>query len=1065
MLHRATTTKPRWTTSMQRQEVSTRRKALMFAHFIPCKHLLSKAARSLPYRLFRGAQYARKGFQSPQGGSCCSCCCRGRARETSRHISACAGDHTPRTSASDTSGAVENAHQVTSTGASALPTNEGHPAFRFVQQVAGISEYQLDANGLRVLLRRDAAAPVATVMITYLVGSRNEAAGITGSTHLLEHLMFKGSRHYNKETGRPIWTVLQNIGANVNASTWFDRTNYYAVLPSEFIEEAIAIEADRMRHALLREEDLLAEKTVVRNEYERGENDNFQALDKEIWATAYQAHPYHHPTIGWRDDIEHATAAALRRFYDTFYHPNNATLSIIGDIPDTCTVLGWVAQYFGPLPASTHSIQEKQVVPQEDVQRGPRRLIVKRSGRQHIIGIAFKAPPGLHEDAPALAVLSVALSGGKTGRLYRRIVDAGLATRVYAWESSFRDPGLFQIYCFLTPQADSPTVERILWEEIEQIKKEGIELAELERAKSQVNAYLKFSRDGTFGIADGLNESLAMGDWTAFCRNRIEPVRLEDVQRAAQRYFREDASTTGWFVPLRSEDDDVQEDPAFIDHEDAAAAPAGRIVEDAESSMDAQRREATRVAPTALPLTTQKRRSTTAGAEASGSPAPAVPRSRIAARTHREMLFEGGLTQFTLRTAAEEVVTLVGSLAGGTDHGDREPFGSLMVAEMVSDMFDQGSRHRDKFAISELLENVGARVSFGVTRNRLRFRGRCLRKDLPLVASLLMEQLTEPRLDMNDFEMAKLRFLGDLEASKESTGRRADELFSAALFPRGHPNFVYPLEELIESLRALKVDDVERFARMYGFGSDARFIAVGDVDPQETRSLLEATCPSGWRRSGFPATLPLELRALDRVTVANASTKHPSSVSSWRTYRVPDKDSVDVQIGQSLGMDSNHPEYYALAMGVFILGGNFSSRLMQVVRDELGLTYGIGAGVEGAELGTDGLWRIGATFGSTNVERGVAATLEQVERWYHDGVTQAELDAKKATVYGSYQVGLATTRGLAGAIMSTLDEGRPLTWVDDYVDRIGSLTVDEVNTAIRRWVDPDALVIAAAGNL
>lgn len=172
-----------------------------------------------------------------------------------------------------------------------------------------------------------------------------------------------------------------------------------------------------------------------------------------------------------------------------------------------------------------------------------------------------------------------------------------------------------------------------------------------------------------------------------------------------------------------------------------------------------------------------------------------------------------------------------------------------------------------------------------------------------------------------------------------------------------------------------------------------------------------------------------------------------------------------MQIGQSLGMDSNHPEYYALAMGVFILGGNFSSRLMQVVRDELGLTYGIGAGVEGAELGTDGLWRIGATFGSTNVERGVAATLEQVERWYHDGVTQAELDAKKATVYGSYQVGLATTRGLAGAIMSTLDEGRPLTWVDDYVDRIGSLTVDEVNTAIRRWVDPDALVIAAAGNL
>jgi zinc protease len=874
--------------------------------------------------------------------------------------------------------------------------------------------------------------------------------------------MFKGSRNYNKENGRPIWTVLQNVGANVNASTWFDRTNYYAVLPSEFIEEAIAIEADRMRHALLREDDLVAEKTVVRNEYERGENDNFQALDKEIWATAFQAHPYHHPTIGWRDDIENATAASLRRFYETFYYPNNATLSVVGDFPDVPTVLSWIADHFGACAASSHSIAEKQIVPQEGVQRGPRRIVVKRSGRQSILGVAFKSPSGLHEDAPALAVLSVALAGGKTGRLYRRIVDPGHATRVYAWESSLRDPGLFLIYCFLTPQAENQMVETMLWEELEKIKAQGIDPQELERAKSQVSAYLKFSRDGTFGIADGLNESLAMGDWTVFCRNRMEDVQLEDVQRAAQRYFREDTSTTGWFVPIRS--DEANEEAAFLGEDQDYTVPTGRIVEDAQTSMDAQRREATRAAPTALPLTGKARASSTAVTKQQGA-TKGTRGAQIAPRTECVSLFDDGLTQYTLRTAVEDVVTFVGSLAGGTDHGDREPFASLMVAEMMADMFDQGSRQRDKFAISELLEGVGARVSFAVTRNRLRFRARCLRRDLPMVSRLLFEQLTEPRLEAEDFEMAKLRFIGDLEASKESTGRRADELFSAALYPRGHPNFSYPVEELIESLQALRLEDVQRFASLYGLGSDARIVAVGDIDSAELAALVEKALPGGWRSSGFHPRLPMELKALDRMTAANARASAAPPVSSWRVHRMPEKDSVDVQIGQSLGLDANHPDYYAIAMGVFILGGNFSSRLMQVVRDELGLTYGIGAGVEGAELDTDGYWRIAGTFGSENVESGVAATLEQVERWYTHGVQQAELDAKKATVYGSYQVGLATTRGLAGALITTLDEGRPVTWIDDYVDRIGSLTLGQVNAAIRRWVDPDALVVAAAGDI
>ena len=190
--------------------------------------------------------------------------------------------------------------------------------FRFIKESGGIEEYKLDQNGLTVLTLEDHTAPVVTFMVTYHVGSRNEAIGNTGSTHLLEHMMFKGSRNFNKEKGTAIWNELQNIGAQINATTWNDRTNYFEVVPSKHIERAIAIEADRMRFAFLNDEDRQPEMTVVRNEFERGENSPFDVLDKNIWATAYQAHPYHHSTIGWRSDIENIPTKKLQELYNTY---------------------------------------------------------------------------------------------------------------------------------------------------------------------------------------------------------------------------------------------------------------------------------------------------------------------------------------------------------------------------------------------------------------------------------------------------------------------------------------------------------------------------------------------------------------------------------------------------------------------------------------------------------------------------------------------------------------------------------------------------------------------------
>ncbi len=424
-----------------------------------------------------------------------------------------------------------------------------------IKSSGGISEYQLKTNGLTVLLLEEHSAPVVTFMVTYLVGSRNEALGHTGATHLLEHLMFKGSRAYNKDSEDTIWTLLQNVGAHLNATTWLDRTNYFELLPEEHLGSAMAVEADRMRHALLRDSDRQPEMTVVRNEFERGENDPWESLEKSMWATAYQAHPYHHSTIGWKSDIEGVSTERLRQFYDTYYWPNNATVTVIGDFK-TKQVLSLIKRHFGSLPSSPEPIPEMYTT--EPRQQGPRRFIIKRTGEAGIVGVAYKTPPGSHPDNYALAVLNNILGSGKTSRFYRVLIDSGLATNVHVGNHPFRDNGLFMIYAFLTPDTGHEQVENLILETLEQVKQEGLQDQEVARAQAMAKAEVAFSRDGSYSIAAALNEAISLGEWTYYTTylDRLTEVTAAEVQRVARLYLEEDQSTTGWFVPQADNSDE-----------------------------------------------------------------------------------------------------------------------------------------------------------------------------------------------------------------------------------------------------------------------------------------------------------------------------------------------------------------------------------------------------------------------------------------------------------------------------------------------------------------------------
>ena len=249
--------------------------------------------------------------------------------------------------------------------------------YSFVKSLGGIEEYRLDANGLTVLIAPDHSAPVVTLQVTYRVGSRNEVTGTTGSTHILEHMMFKGSENFNDAKGNSIKQYLERVGAMYNASTSVDRTNYFATLGRDDLEGYVAIEADRMHRLLLRDADRQLEMTVVRNEYERNKNNPESQLLEEVRATAFEALPLHHPTLGWLSDIEHVPTSKLREFYDTFYWPDNSTVTVAGDV-QPAAILALIRKYYGGYPHSPAPIPD--IYTQEPAQRGPRLALTPRRG-------------------------------------------------------------------------------------------------------------------------------------------------------------------------------------------------------------------------------------------------------------------------------------------------------------------------------------------------------------------------------------------------------------------------------------------------------------------------------------------------------------------------------------------------------------------------------------------------------------------------------------------------------------------------------------------------------------
>ena len=688
-------------------------------------------------------------------------------------------------------------------------SQEKHYGFEYVKESGGIKEYKMTSNNLRVLLKKDKSAPVATFMVTYEVGSRNEAIGYTGSTHLLEHLMFKGSRKFNTTKGNSVFQTLQSLGARMNATTWLDRTNYFAVLPSEHLESLIEIEADRMRNAWIKEEDRQSEMTVVRNEFERGQNSPSGVLDEHIWATAYHAHPYHHSTIGWKEDIENVSIERLKEFYDTFYWPNNATAIAIGDFEEK-DALAMIKKHFGKIRKSTKPIPE--VYTAEPEQEGIRTVTLKRAGQQGIVGVAHKTPSATNKDAAAFMVLSSILSSAKNSRFYKNITDKGLTTSIYIWDSLFKDPGLFTVYANLSPDVKHKTVESLIIQEYEKIKTDGVTEAEVKKAQAQLVAAMKFSQDGSYAIASGLNEAIASGDWTLYTTysEKIKNVTKEDVQRVVVEYFKEDLSTIGYFIPKNK------------------GAQGERAITSAKELEKIKKKYIT-------------------GAEEESLSSKIVQSEPIS-----------GVRLFSLERGSG-VVTMQGSFLGGDVYSNE----NRRVSDMVASMLDQGTKNMSKFEISEKLESVGARLNFFNGQARVGFSGKFLEEDTEMVFEIMADQIKNPLFSEQELEKVKKRAIAGYKRSKESTRGNAMNNMLEAFYGKDHQNSPTNPDQAIEDIKKITAQNLEEYhSKNYGTGSMV-IVVVGDIKHQELEKMVKESF-GGWKKS------PLNTKKEERVASKKA---------------------------------------------------------------------------------------------------------------------------------------------------------------------------------------------------
>ena len=906
--------------------------------------------------------------------------------------------------------AAPNGSAPTPPAPSAPAEGTAPPIPRKVTTVEGITEYHLP-NGLRVLLFPDPTKPTVLVNVTYLVGSRVEGYGETGMAHLLEHMLFKGT------PSRPeIWKLLQSKGANFNGSTWWDRTNYFEELPAspESLEFALALEADRMIHSKIAAEDLATEFSVVRNEFEMGENNPANVLEDKMMATAFQWHNYGKSTIGSRSDIERVPVGSLRAFYRRYYQPDNAILIIAGKF-DPAQALQLVGKHFGPLPRPARMLQPTWTV--EPVQDGERQVTLRRTGDVALVSLVYHGVAGADSDRMTEDAIADILTNKPSGRLYKALVSKGLASEVSGNVYPMAEPGVIMLSAKVSAGVAPEKVRDIMIRVVEGLAGSKVTKEEVERWRAGWMKDFDLGLTETARTGVVLSEYAAMGDWRLLflARDRVKAVTSLDVERVARAFLKQSNRTLGLFLP------DKTPDRAPL----AQTPDVAVLIKDYKGS----------------------------AAVAEGEAFLATVEN-VEKRTTRTDLADGLKLALLPKKTKGGSVRLVLTVRFGSEQDVK---GKTTAAAVLPSMLMRGTKKHSFQQIKDQLDQLRAEADFGGghsspgTVNVSQMRVKTTRENLPAVLDLVTEILREPAFAKSELESLRKEMLAGLEEQLQDPRANGQVVLMQKLFPfaKDDVRYVPSVKESIERVRKLQAPELARMHKALWGMSAAQLAVVGDFAPATVKAQLEKNL-GAWQS-------PSPYRRVALVYRANAPADE--------TINTPDKEMAFVIVGSTLPVRDDDAAYPALTMLNYMLGGSPTSRLFDRLRQKEGLSYGAGSRIFAHPIDESGHFLAWAICAPQNLDKSLAAMQEEIRKLVKDGIGERELDEAKKSYAKNWDSRIADDDFVSSELAQGLFLQRTFAYWRDLNDKIQKLTPADIHAAAQKFIKPDGLVMVRAGDL
>ncbi|MDA1165306.1 MAG: pitrilysin family protein [Planctomycetota bacterium] len=876
---------------------------------------------------------------------------------------------------------------------------------KLVTSVEGIVEFQLD-NGMKVLLFPDESKPTVTVNVTYFVGSRHEGYGEAGMAHLLEHMLFKGT-----PTHPDVPKSLKDRGADFNGTTWLDRTNYYETLPgnADNLEFALKLESDRMINSNVAAEDLATEFSVVRNEFERGENSPTSVLWQRMVSAAFLWHNYGNSTIGNRADIERVPIENLRKFYRRYYQPDNALLVIAGKF-DGKQALELTEKYFGSIARPERQLDRTYT--QEPAQDGERFVTLRRVGEVAAVGAVYHIPAGPHPEYPAIDVVESMLTAQPAGRLYKELVEKKRASDVSGAAFALHDPGIFLLISEVNKGNEPQVVLEALIDVVESFGDSEISKEDVDRAKQRLLKQWELATADSRRLAIQLSEWAAQGDWRLYFlyRDRLEKVDVDQVRSVAKEYLRQNNRTVGMYLPIKEADRvSVPETPELAE-----------MIGDYKGRKEVAAGEVFDVSP-----------------------------EHIEERTQR-LTINGGLKVALLpKKNRGEAVRLNLTLRYGNEKSLQ---GQAAIAEFLPTLMTRGTKELDRQQLQDELDRNFAQLSGSGSAGEATFSITTRRANLARSLELLGEVLRNPTLPDTELGVLRSESVTALEqASTEPTAlaqRAAQKRISP--YKPGHPFYTPSVAEELEMVKAVTQQDVKRLYSEFLNGANGELSIVGDFDVNATLTQLQ-TILSGWKPerpfARIEKTGDLELKA------------------ETEDINTPDKANAMYFAVTAFSMKDDDPDYPALLMGNYIFGGGaLSNRLGNRVRQKEGLSYGVRSGLSVSSLDPRTVFYVYAISNPANMAKVKVAIREELDLLREKGVTAEELESAKQGWLQSQAVSRGSDTSLAGTLSSTSQADRTMEYYSGLETKVRSVTAEQVLEVVQKYLDPERIVIVAAGD-